>query len=443
VHLTAFVNPQAAPPTGEQTTNLWDRLKLGLSFELARPVSQQDNSVPVAYLKYICYDKDYKPLKDGYIAITAAALASPTTGGAGWEGLSFDMTASEDGYVQVLVANESDKAVWFDDLLIKHSPALIVQENHYDPWGLNLAGIEKQGQPDHKWKFLGREQQEELGLGWVDLQARMYDPQLGRFHAVDPLVELYQESFTPYHYSFNNPVLWSDPDGRWPDLPSLGEVVSAASDFAGGVVNAIASNNTTFEGPTETYSLVDRGSGGTAYTVGQAVGDAVSVVQGAAEFVAGATGAAGGTVGGVVTAPSGVGAVAGAVVTKAGVVVAGHGINTAKNALSNLLGDNKGRVNSDGTYSRVKPRKETLQKVTDKQPRNANGEMLDPNTGQVIDPNRKDLGHVPGQEWKTRKEMHKAKGSTRQEVIEAENDPNLYQWEDRSSNRSHKHEKKD
>jgi len=39
--------------------------------------------------------------------------------------------------------------------------------------------------------------------------------------------------------------------------------------------------------------------------------------------------------------------------------------------------------------------------------------------------------------------MHEEKGSTRKEVIEAENDPKLYQYEDRKENRSHKHEKKD
>lgn len=42
-----------------------------------------------------------------------------------------------------------------------------------------------------------------------------------------------------------------------------------------------------------------------------------------------------------------------------------------------------------------------------------------------------------------KEKMHQEKGSTRKEVIEAENDPNIYQIEDRSSNRSHKYEKKD
>ncbi|NJO25477.1 MAG: hypothetical protein HC867_06515 [Bacteroidia bacterium] len=64
--------------------------------------------------------------------------------------------------------------------------------------------------------------------------------------------------------------------------------------------------------------------------------------------------------------------------------------------------------------------------------------MLDPNTGQPLNPEKTDLGHKTGQEWRTRKKEHEARGSTRQEVIEAENDANLYQFEDRSNNRSHK-----
>ncbi|WP_367875370.1 GH-E family nuclease [Luteolibacter sp. Populi] len=39
--------------------------------------------------------------------------------------------------------------------------------------------------------------------------------------------------------------------------------------------------------------------------------------------------------------------------------------------------------------------------------------------------------------------MHNEKGSTRKEVVEMENDPSLYHWEDRSSNRARRHEKKD
>jgi RHS repeat-associated protein len=100
------------------------------------------------------------------------------------------------------------------------------------------------------------------------------------------------------------------------------------------------------------------------------------------------------------------------------------------------------KTEKDPTGSRVTPRKGTLAKVKDAQPKNEDGEMLDPNTGKPLDPEKTDLGHKKGQEWKTRKEMHKEKGSTRKEVIEAENDASLYQYEDRGENRSRKHEEK-
>ena len=237
VQLTAFVNPQATPATGEQTQNLWDKLKVGLSFPLAsQATAPQDNAVPVAYLKYIFYDQKYNPLKDLIVPVTSAALAA----NGGWEELSFDIVASEDGYVQVLVANESDKAVWFDDLQIKHSPALIVQENHYDPWGLNLAGIEKQGSPDHKFQYNGgkTERNKDLGLHWDETPLRSYDYQLGRFHQIDPRPDdADQESLTPYQFSLNNPVRYNDPNGDCPTCLT-GAIGAGLGALVGGGIEA-------------------------------------------------------------------------------------------------------------------------------------------------------------------------------------------------------------
>jgi hypothetical protein len=86
-----------------------------------------------------------------------------------WQELKYttDFTAPENGYVQVFVANEHSQPVWFDNLEVTYKEAMTVQENHYSPWGLNLAGIEKEGSPDHKFQYNGKEKQEELGLNWL------------------------------------------------------------------------------------------------------------------------------------------------------------------------------------------------------------------------------------------------------------------------------------
>jgi RHS repeat-associated protein len=56
-----------------------------------------------------------------------------------------------------------------------------------------------------------------IGLEWYDVMARTYDPQIGRFIQVDPIAdEEDQESWSVYHYSYNNPIRFNDPDGEAP-----------------------------------------------------------------------------------------------------------------------------------------------------------------------------------------------------------------------------------
>ncbi|MBV1855785.1 RHS repeat-associated core domain-containing protein [Catellatospora sp. NEAU-YM18] len=50
--------------------------------------------------------------------------------------------------------------------------------------------------------------------GLVNIGARQYDPNLGRFISTDPLMDLQDpQSFNPYSYSKNSPVTFSDPSG--------------------------------------------------------------------------------------------------------------------------------------------------------------------------------------------------------------------------------------
>jgi RHS repeat-associated protein len=55
-----------------------------------------------------------------------------------------------------------------------------------------------------------------------DLDFRNYDPVLGRLNQVDPMADKYG-SFSPYHFSFNNPVSFNDPSGL-EGMPAPGSI---------------------------------------------------------------------------------------------------------------------------------------------------------------------------------------------------------------------------
>ncbi|MDD3490881.1 MAG: RHS repeat-associated core domain-containing protein [Paludibacter sp.] len=100
--------------------------------------------------------------------------------------------------------------------------ALISQTNDYYPFG--MCYTKNPGSFTNKRKYNGKEEQEMPGC-WLDYGARFYDPQLGRWSAVDPLAKDYAE-WSPYNYATDGPVNKLDPDGKW-----VWAVVGAALDY--------------------------------------------------------------------------------------------------------------------------------------------------------------------------------------------------------------------
>jgi RHS repeat-associated protein len=60
--------------------------------------------------------------------------------------------------------------------------------------------------------YNGKELQEEFDIDMYDYGARMYDPQLGRWHSVDPMAEK-AYNWSPYRYGYDSPIIMTDPTG--------------------------------------------------------------------------------------------------------------------------------------------------------------------------------------------------------------------------------------
>jgi RHS repeat-associated protein len=93
-----------------------------------------------------------------------------------------------------------------------------VEEYNYYPYGL-VFGASSAAATIKKTDYLynGKELQHNEfgdgnGLELEDYGARMYDPQIGRWGAVDPLSEK-RNSLSPYNYCQDNPILRIDPNG--------------------------------------------------------------------------------------------------------------------------------------------------------------------------------------------------------------------------------------
>jgi RHS repeat-associated protein len=151
---------------------------------------------------------------DSTLAMEAQKYLSDSLPPGEWQQLQTKLYAEENGYVKVELHDDSPKEAYFDDLSLRLIDTKRYQENHYDPWGQNLVGLEMVGTPNHRFQYNGKEKIANFGLYWNDHGARNLDLQLGRWWCVDPLTHL-APALSGYRFGFNNPVRYFDPTGLW------------------------------------------------------------------------------------------------------------------------------------------------------------------------------------------------------------------------------------
>ena len=136
----------------------------------------------------------------------------------------------------------------------------VISYEEYYPYGSTsfLNGVRADSK---RYRYTGKERDEESGFYYHG--ARYYAPWLCRWLAADPLESKYA-GLSPYNYSFNNPVKWTDSTGMEPDnniagsqqqpIPLNGVTVSAKR---GGGFSNVAASDASVPRP-ERLGVIDR-----------------------------------------------------------------------------------------------------------------------------------------------------------------------------------------
>lgn len=103
--------------------------------------------------------------------------------------------------------------------LITNASGNEVQRLNFNAWGRrrdasNWNNYENLPEMKFDRGFTGHEHLEMFGL--INMNARLYDPVLGRFLSPDPIVQVpdFTQSYNGYSYALNNPLSYKDPNGE-------------------------------------------------------------------------------------------------------------------------------------------------------------------------------------------------------------------------------------
>src|SRR5690606_12962300 len=175
---------------------------------------------PQAYLNYVMYDNDFKPITDpgqtNYIQISETAKENGRN--SDHERLYAEVEAKQAGYMYIYLSNDNYELegeqvdVFFDDFQIQQVHSKVVQSDDYYPFGLTFNSYQRENSLFNKYLYNGIEKTTDLDFGWYNATYRTLDPSIGRWLQIDPMVDDFH-GWAPYNSNFNDSVKYNDPDG--------------------------------------------------------------------------------------------------------------------------------------------------------------------------------------------------------------------------------------
>ena len=99
-----------------------------------------------------------------------------------------------------------------DNATVDYYQPDVVSAGDYYPFGMGMPGRSYAAGSSYRYGFNGKEKDPDLDGNNYDYGFRIYNPQIGRFLSVDPLIKKYPE-LTPYQFASNTPIQAIDLDG--------------------------------------------------------------------------------------------------------------------------------------------------------------------------------------------------------------------------------------
>jgi RHS repeat-associated protein len=303
---------------------------------------------PKAYLNFVLFDDQFKLVEDN--SGVRQVKATPDE----LQELKVEQVAvTKSGFMYVYTSNETEQDVFFDNVVLALKSGPVLEETHYYPFGLTMAGISSNAlkgsnYAENRMKYNGKELQSKefgdgSGLELYDYGARMQDPQIDRWWVIDPMSEKGRR-WSPYVYAFDNPIRFIDPDGMWPDWPTWNDVKNAGKAIAGGVGGVVIGTVDNLSGASFRSAVagnISDPSIASGWNTGLDVADVGAAIGGkGGQIVGGAIAATGIT---VTTASGGLAAEVSVPVTLGGMGISAIGTVLTGNGTANLASQS-GRV---------------------------------------------------------------------------------------------------